>query len=150
MDLLDIALDHIHLVSRNPVKAATWYEENLGCRLVKQVEVGGAPQIYLSIGRESLLIIRGARSGESVSDDLQEKRWGAEHFGFRITSDFDRLCVTLKERGVRFLMEPKDINTATRVAFIEGPDGMEIELLQRREWPHLKNLGADPSAALRP
>ncbi len=144
-----IALDHVHLLSRNPVVAARWYEDNLGCRLVKQVEVAGAPQIYLSVGSESLLIIRGERTGESVAGGEPEKTWGTEHFGFRVASDFSGLCDALKERGVKFLMEPRDINSATSVAFIEGPDGVEIELLDRREWPHLKNLGADPSAASR-
>ncbi|MES2412613.1 MAG: VOC family protein [Pseudomonadota bacterium] len=144
-----IALDHVHLLSRNPVNTARWYEENLGCKVVKQVEVAGAPQIYLSIGSESLLIIRGERTGERVNGGESDKKWGTEHFGFRVASGFSQLCETLKGRGVKFLMEPKDINSATTVAFIEGPDGVEIELLDRREWPHLKNLGADPSAASR-
>jgi hypothetical protein len=37
----------------------------------------------------------------------------------------------MKARGVKFTMEVNQLNPKTKYGFIEGPDGISIELLQR-------------------
>ena len=61
-------------------------------------------------------------------DDLQ---WGLDHIGFVISGDFDAYCDNLKSKGVSFTMEPINFSPQTRIAFIEAPDGVSIELVQR-------------------
>lgn len=101
----------------------------------------GVAQIYVSFG-QSLLIIRGIRSGEHASA-AEGLRWGVDHFGFRVEGDFDGFCASLQQRGLRFSMEPMDVNAVTRAAYIVGPDDVRIELLLRREWPDLVTFGFD-------
>jgi hypothetical protein len=39
----------------------------------------------------------------------------------------------LKEKGVAFSLDPVDFNPTTRIAFISAPDGVSIELLNRKD-----------------
>jgi catechol 2,3-dioxygenase-like lactoylglutathione lyase family enzyme len=141
-----LTFDHVHLVSRNPAEASRWYVDMLGARVLKDTEVFGIAQIYLSFG-EALLVVRGLRAGETASAEMT-RRWGMDHFGFRVSGDFDRFCSSLRARGVRFTLDPVDINAATRVAYIEGPDAVRIELLLRREWPDLVQFGVDAGTGI--
>ena len=50
-----------------------------------------------------------------------------------MTGDFDALCAELRTKDVKFLMEPTVINPTTRICFIEAPDGVSVELLERKD-----------------
>jgi len=52
-----------------------------------------------------------------------------------VQGDFDAFCAGLRAKGVKFSMEPTDINPTTRIAFIDAPDGVSIELLSRKAAP---------------
>lgn len=143
-----VCLDHVHLLSRDPLRAAAWYVDMLGCKVLKEIHSHGAPQVYLSFG-DAMLIIRGRRNSEREVTE-PTPGWGVEHFGFRVSGDYDALCDGLRHKNVRFLMEPVVVNAGTRAAFVEGPDGVTIEILQRRDWPNLRHFGADTGVPLPP
>ena len=126
----EIRFDHVHLVSKDPVKTAQWYVDTLGGEIAKSVEVRGAPQVYVAFG-EALVIVRGQRGAEVVQG-RSGLEWGIDHFGLRVSGDFDAFCAGLKRRGVTFTLEPTDFNPTTRIAFINAPDGVSIELLNRK------------------
>jgi catechol 2,3-dioxygenase-like lactoylglutathione lyase family enzyme len=126
-----ISFDHVHLVSKDPQAAANWYVEKLGGKIARSAEVRGAPQVYVSIGG-FIVIVRGARPGESAGNKPGVE-WGVDHFGVRVNGDFDGFCAGLRSRGVTFSMEPTDFNPTTRIAFINAPDGVSIELLNRKQ-----------------
>lgn len=126
----EVRFDHVHLVAQDPVKTAQWYADNLNGKVWKSVEVRGAPQVYVQFG-DSYVIVRGQRGAESPgSKDSLE--WGIDHFGVRIHGDFNEFCERLKKNGVQFSMEPTDFNESTRIAFINAPDGVSVELLNRK------------------
>ena len=125
-----LAFDHVHLVAKNPQTTADWYVGNLGGKVVRSLEVKGAPQIYVSLGG-FIVIVRGQRPAESAKDK-PGLQWGVDHFGVRVKGDFDGFCDALRKRGVTFSLEPTDFNPTTRIAFIKAPDGVSIELLNRK------------------
>jgi catechol 2,3-dioxygenase-like lactoylglutathione lyase family enzyme len=131
MSQASIAFDHVHLVAKNPQATAQWYVDKLGGEISRSLEVRGAPQVYVSLGG-FIVIVRGQRPQEAaaVKPGLE---WGVDHFGVRIRGDFDGFCAGLKSKGVAFSMEPTDFNPTTRIAFIEAPDGVSIELLDRKD-----------------
>lgn len=124
-----IAFDHVHLISENAQASATWYVDKLGGEIAGRKEAGGAEQILIRF-EGATLIIRGERTGEETGVKSGQQ-WGADHFGFGVRGDFAGFCNELKARGVRFAVEPKDASPGVRIAFIEAPDGVRIELLQR-------------------
>jgi lactoylglutathione lyase len=126
-----LSFDHVHLVARDPRATAAWYVDKLGGRIVRSLDVKGAPQIYVEIGG-FIVIVRGERPDEQAAA-RSGLAWGVDHFGIRVRGDFDAFCTGLREKGVTFSLEPTDFNPTTRIAFINAPDDVSIELLDRRE-----------------
>lgn len=126
-----LSFDHVHLLSEDPVSAADWYVEKLDGRITASAEVRGAPQVLVQF-EGATIIIRGQRTGESASgkDGLQ---WGIDHYGFKVDGDFDEYCKQLKSKGVVFDLEPMDFGPDLRIAFIQAPDRVSIELLYRKK-----------------
>ena len=132
MPAATVSFDHTHVISPDPTGTADWYVDRLGGKIERSVTIAGAPQIYVSFGGGAMVIVRGERPGEKAAGktDLQ---WGIDHFGMRVTGDFDALCSELRTKDVKFLMEPTVINPTTRICFIEAPDGVSVELLERKD-----------------
>ena len=126
-----VGFDHVHLVAKDPLTAADWYVDKLGGKIMRSIEMKGAPQVYISFG-DAMVLVRGQRP-EETAGGKSGLEWGLDHFGLRVRGDFDGFCAGLRAKGVAFSMEPTDINPTTRIAFIEAPDGVSIELLDRKD-----------------
>jgi catechol 2,3-dioxygenase-like lactoylglutathione lyase family enzyme len=125
-----IVFDHVHLISEDPQSTASWYADKLGGKIVSSNEVRGAPQVLVAF-EGATIIVRGQRPGEQ-SGRKQGLQWGTDHFAFHVHGDFDGFCAELKKNGVTFTIDPVDFSPSVRIAFIEAPDGVSIELLQRK------------------
>ena len=125
-----IVFDHVHLISEDPGSAASWYADKLGGEIISSNEVLGAPQAIVAF-QGATIIIRGRRPGEQPGEK-QNLQWGTDHFGFQIGGDFDGFCDDLKKKGITFTMDPVDFTPTVRIAFIQAPDGVSIEILQRK------------------
>ena len=128
----NITFDHVHLISKDPQSTANWYVDKLGADIVRTGNVRGAPQVYVEIGGGAMLIVRGERPGETTGSK-PGLEWGVDHFGVRVKGDFDAFCAGLKAKGVVFSVEPREFNPTTRLAFINAPDGVSVELLNRKD-----------------
>jgi hypothetical protein len=100
-------MNQVHLVSRDPKRAASCYVEMLGGKVVQTGEVYGAPKFYVAFEGGMMVNIRGKMT-EETRDERPGPRWGVGHFGFVLTQDYDKYCDLLKSRGVKFVMEPMD------------------------------------------
>lgn len=129
MSSASIVFDHVHVISKDPEASVNWFVDILGGERGEGGVFKGAPQIPVQFNGATV-IVRGERTGESAGnkDGLE---WGTDHFAFEVSGDFDAYCGDLKNRGVKFTVEPVQFNPKTRIAFIEAPDGVSIELLQR-------------------
>jgi len=127
----NIVFDHVHVISEDPETAADWYAEKLGGKIIISQEALGAPQVVVAFGKTSI-IVRGQRPGEQpiTKKGLQ---WGTDHFGFHVQGDFDGFCDELRDRDVTFTLDPVDFTPSIHIAFIVAPDGVSVELLQRKE-----------------
>ncbi|MEK6710214.1 MAG: VOC family protein [Nitrospinota bacterium] len=128
----NLSFDHVHVISRNPEASAKWFVEKLEGKVTASHEVRGAPQVYIDFGGHKV-IVRGQRPGEAAQDKTGLE-WGTDHFGFQVAGnvDFRAYCAGLKSKGVKFTVDVTQFNPTTQIAFIEAPDGVIIELLQRK------------------
>ena len=55
---------------------------------------------------------------------------GLDHIGL-VVKDVDAFAAKLKAKGVVFTQEPKTLRPGLRMCFIQGPQGISIELLER-------------------
>jgi catechol 2,3-dioxygenase-like lactoylglutathione lyase family enzyme len=142
MQGVQIVFDHVHIISKDPEAAAQWYADILGGTITAITEVRDAPQIAVQFDGATMMI-RGRRPGEGPGDKkplqsfegfVSHDQWGTDHFGFKIVGDLLEFCDTIREKGGTFLVEPHEFIPGHRLAFLAGPDGVTVELLESKNW----------------
>ncbi len=121
--------DHTHFKCSDPEKTAAFFTEHFAAREVARLDSHGMLIITLDIGG-LWYNFSPPRSGEAVEVKSQPSRYGIYHIALR-TDDLAAETARLKSRGVKFTRELDQSEPGTQFAFVEGPDGMSIELLQR-------------------
>ena len=120
--------DHIHLRSPNPEATAQYYEKMFGAEILRTMQEG-KPRIDLKLGGANIFILDVSRDPKAVAGPAHPHQ-GLDHFGLEV-KNIDAVCAELKSKGAVFSREPVTIRPGTRVAFVAGPDGASIELLER-------------------
>ena len=72
------------------------------------------------------------RLNEKMGDGDAKAHWGLEHIGITV-DDLDAEIERLKGLDAALLEGPTDVPNGPRIAFIQGPDDVRIELLQLRD-----------------
>ena len=120
--------DHIHLRSPNPEATAAFYERMFGAEVIRTMQEG-KPRIDLKVGGADVFIAPVA-PGDGVNAAPATPYQGLDHFGLKVTG-IDAIVADLKKKGAHFTMEPTSIRPGVRIAFLRGPEGVSIELLER-------------------
>ena len=114
-------LDHIHLMSPDPVKTAEFYEKAFGARRVNVSEMGeGRKNVSLDLSGITLLI------SQAREETVQN---GLSHFGIR-TDDLETAVKELKADGVQFTTEITQVRPDFKISFLTAPENVSIELQQ--------------------
>jgi catechol 2,3-dioxygenase-like lactoylglutathione lyase family enzyme len=120
--------DHTHFKCSDPEKSVAFFKENFGATEVSRSVSGGMPIITLELG--GLWYNFSPRRDEETVTPVSGPAYGIYHMALR-TKDLEAEAARLKARGVKFTLDVKQPNPSLKMAFIEGPDGISIELLQR-------------------
>ena len=135
-----VVFDHIHIICKDPVASSKWYADMLGGTITRNAEVRGAPQIAVQFEGATLLV-RGQRPGEQPGDKkslqafedfVSHDQWGTDHFGFTVVGDLNEFCDQIRAKGAEFSVEPYEFRPGTRIAYLSGPDGVSIELVESK------------------
>ena len=127
------AINHVHIRSADPHASAAWYEKFFEARKVSEREVmPGTITIGMEVDGPVRLNISSKPEGSSDQRAVAElNRLGLEHFGFHV-SDLEMEMERFQQAGVRIVLPLTDVGGGTRLAYIEGPDDVLIELVERR------------------
>jgi catechol 2,3-dioxygenase-like lactoylglutathione lyase family enzyme len=117
-----LGLHHVHLRSPDPAGILAWYIDKFGGSLSKMKgRLDG-----INYGGVWMLALQGAATpsaGHSI-----------DHMGMR-PLNVDTAVTALKAKSVKVTTEPRPLTlpsgVSMRLAFIEGPEGVRIELVQR-------------------
>ena len=120
--------DHVHIRTPDPEATAQWFETMLGAEIIRSMQQG-APRIDMKIGGANVFLAP-TKAGDGVGSPPKTPYQGLDHFGLSVTG-IDAIAADLKAKGVKFTREPTTVRPGTRVCFIEGPQGVSIELLDR-------------------
>jgi catechol 2,3-dioxygenase-like lactoylglutathione lyase family enzyme len=120
--------DHIHLRSPNPEATAAFFERIFGAEIIRSAP-DGKPRIDMKVGGANVFIAPVA-PGDKVAAPPVTPYQGLDHFGLQVKG-IDAIVAEMKGKGVEFTMEPTTIRPGTRIAFLRGPEGISIELLER-------------------
>jgi catechol 2,3-dioxygenase-like lactoylglutathione lyase family enzyme len=121
------ACDHVHLRSRDAVKAAAFYVDTFGAREVKRVGEDPVQRVVLDLGGLTVFI---EQAPDQVAPATATPCLGLEHIGLRV-ADIEAAMADLTARGVPIRTGITERGPGLRIAFVEGPDGALIEILER-------------------
>ena len=110
--------DHIHIRSTDPEKTAAYYERMFEAEIIRTLQ-DGATRIDMKIG------------GANVFIAPVTPYQGLDHFGLEV-QDIDKVVADLKSKGAEFTMELKQARPGVRICFVRGPEGVSIEVLERK------------------
>ncbi len=127
------AINHVHIRSSDPHASASWYEKHFGAKILSAREImPGTITVSMELDGPVRLNISSQLAGSSPQRaDAELNRLGLEHFGF-VADDLEGDLDRLKAAGVRIVLPITEVVGGTHLAYIEGPDDVLIELVQRR------------------
>ncbi len=123
-------MDHIHLICPNIESTKQWYLEVLGGKQTFESEFKGAKLYYIDLNGFNIFLIEKLPEGEPLPATM-ETRVGIDHFGLTV-EDMDAAVAELQSKGVNFVVEPMPVRPGVRIAYIEAPDKVRIELCERK------------------
>ena len=124
-------INHIHIRAKDPMASAAWYEKFFGTKVLSSREVmPGTITVSMDTGGPVRLNISPQVSGSSDYEGSAElNTLGLEHFGFS-TDDIEADIYEFENHGVRVVLPITEVGSGTKLAYIEGPDHVLIELVQ--------------------
>lgn len=118
------SLHHIHHEAADVPAVVKFYESVFNATSDEPFVKDGAPWQFVHIGNVQITV-----TGREASDIELFRYKGLDHFCLA-TDDFDATMARIEELGVSIWFGPK--NTApSRMVFIDGPDNVKIELVEK-------------------
>ena len=115
----DYWIDHIHLMSPEPVKTAEFYVTMFGAKQVSIHELGNG-RVTVNLELNGVTILISQQAGDNAPT-------GLVHFGIG-TGNLDEAVDDLKARGVEFTMDKREIRPGFKISFLLAPQNVPIEL----------------------
>jgi lactoylglutathione lyase len=119
-------LEHVHLKTREPQKTAKFYMENLGATLIEASD----DHRHYRVNLHGIVM----NITDHIETQTRDQHYGLEHFAIE-TDDFDATVRKISESGGRVLeqlVSPVPDHEGLRVCFMEGPEGVQLELIEKR------------------
>lgn len=126
--------DHVHLRAIDPDAAAAWFERMFGAEVVRGTYAAGTfypgqSRVFVKLGGQTVLIAP-AHHNEPTGAAPRFPYYGVEHIGLTV-DDIAAAVADLRAKGAEIAVGPMDYSAGTRLAFIRGPDGIMVEIVQR-------------------
>lgn len=118
--------EHLHLRSSDAVAAAGFYVDTFGAREIRREGSPAVTRAILDLCGITLFI----EHAPEANPPAKPLNRGIEHIGLAV-DDIEQTVADLKQRGIVFALDITDVRPGLRTAFLDGPDGVRIELLQR-------------------
>lgn len=127
--------DHVHLRSPDPEATARFFGTMFGAEVVRGTYAPGTfypgqSRVYVKLGGQTVLIAP-PHHAERTGAEPCFPYFGLEHIGLTV-DDIDAAVADLRAKGADIAVGPMDYSAGTRLAFIRGPEGVMVEIVQRR------------------
>ena len=124
---MKFGMNHIHLKARDARHTSQWYVENFGAMVVGEGINNGMLTLRTDLGGVRINITEPPPEG--LPKGTSEPHFGLEHFGLE-TDDLERTIAELQGKGVKVLEPIRALSSGLRIAFVEAPDNVRLELMQ--------------------
>lgn len=130
-------MDHMHLVSPDPVKTAEFYEKMFNAKRIAVREREGRTSVEIDLKGTRIKIggqnvQPGSVPAPSVPGSMTQFGMANAHFGVR-TDDIVATVAELKAKGGKFRDEIRQQATGEKVVFLFAPENVLVELVERSD-----------------
>ncbi len=122
-------IDHFHFYCADPDATLQFFERYLDATVDARVTLPDWLIIRLKIG-DSIIALSPKRGDSALGDPTRGPRRGFDHIGIYVDG-IDDLVARMKRDGVEIVAAPYDLGPV-RIAYVYAPDGIQLELLQKR------------------
>lgn len=123
-------LHHIHLFCSDVEKSARFFKDSFNAEELYRGELSGRP--FIRIGLSGLVINLTGMGPNAGQLDPGNGKYGLDHFSLQV-DNIEEAAKQMRDKGITVLSGPDLLNTGSKVLFIEGPDGIQIELLELKK-----------------
>ena len=125
--------DHIHLRSPDPNATAHFFEVMFGAEVKRDIYPPGTlypgqQRITMRLGGQTVLIAP-PHPHEPTAPAPAFPYYGLEHIGLTV-DNVDDAVAELRAKGAEIAIGPLTRSPGLRLAFIRGPEGIMVELVQ--------------------
>jgi catechol 2,3-dioxygenase-like lactoylglutathione lyase family enzyme len=130
----DYKFDHVHLRATNPDATATFFETMFGAEVTRDIYPPGTlypgqPRIKMRVAGQTVLIAP-THPHDPMTPAPRFPYYGLEHMGLTV-DDLEAAVSDLRAKGADIAIGPLTRSPGLRLAFVRGPDGIMVELVQR-------------------
>jgi catechol 2,3-dioxygenase-like lactoylglutathione lyase family enzyme len=123
-------VDHLHLISPDIERTKNWYCDVFGGKVTFEGQFKGNKVYYVDLNGFNIILIERLPDEEPLPATIQSRE-GLDHFGLAV-QDMDAAVRELKGKGLKFVVEPTQVRPRLRIAYVEAPDKVRIELSERK------------------
>src|SRR6201996_6130080 len=127
--------DHIHLRSPDPDATARFFETMFDAEVTRGIYPPGTlypgkMRVTMKVGGQKILIAP-PHPHDARAPAPPFPYYGLEHIGLTV-ADLDAAIAALRAKGADVAIGPLTRDAGTYLAFIRGPEGIMVELVQKR------------------
>jgi lactoylglutathione lyase len=130
----DYRYDHVHLRSADPDAMGRFFETMFGAEVVREIYPPGTlypgqMRVSMSLGGQKVLVAP-THPHDPTGAPPRFPYFGVEHIGLTV-DDVDAAVEELRAKGAEIAIGPLTRSVGLRLAFVRGPEGVMVELVQR-------------------
>jgi lactoylglutathione lyase len=121
--------DHVHFVCEDMEGMVKFFADIFGGKETSREEVRGLPMIRMEVHGLTVSFL-GTQPHSPMLQPGKGNR-GLDHVGFKV-ANLDQTLEEFKKKGVTLNAGPGVTASGVKYAFINGPEGIRIELIERK------------------
>jgi catechol 2,3-dioxygenase-like lactoylglutathione lyase family enzyme len=130
----DYRYDHVHLRSADPDAMGRFFETMFGAEVTREIYPPGTlypgqMRVSMSLGGQTVLVAP-THPHDPTAAAPRFPYYGVEHIGLTV-DDVDAAVEELRAKGAEIAIGPLTRSAGLRLAFVRGPEGVMVELVQR-------------------
>jgi catechol 2,3-dioxygenase-like lactoylglutathione lyase family enzyme len=133
--MISYTFDHVHIRAHNPDEVARFFETMFGAEVKRDIYPPGTlypgqMRCRMQVGGQQILIAP-THPHDPMTPAPAFPYYGVEHFGFTV-EDLDACIADLRSKGADIAIGPLKRDASLYLAFVRGPEGVMIELVQAK------------------
>ncbi len=130
---MPFSINHIHLKSTDPKATADWWANAFNFTITSDAVRDAGDRFITCVSENDIRVnISELVPGQDFAPGDSGLRYGLEHFGID-SENLETDIARLEALGATLLDGPIEMSPTVRIAFVEVPESVRLELIERSE-----------------